>query len=133
MSQNHKANRAVVATLKPDQTRYTEHLCKRNWSKLKKIPELASSSSRFIKKAATSDNNPEFSSTRQVLVSQNPALSRKLSEGQKKRKAHGEVSEVIMTSSYKETRTYMTSHPHPEKNLQLKHQVKFLQTQAPLR
>ena len=48
----------------------------------------------------------------------NPTLSRKLSEGRKKRRAHGEVSEVIMTSSYKETRTYeymTTSHPHPEK------------------
>jgi hypothetical protein len=45
-----------------------------------------------------------------------PALSRKLTEGKKKRKAHGEASEVITTSSYKETRTYMaTSHPHPKK------------------
>jgi len=66
----------------------------------------------------------------------NPALSRKLSEGKKKRNAHGEVSEVITTPSYKETRTYMTaSHPHPEKkkNLQLKHRVKFLQTRVLLR
>jgi len=30
----------------------------------------------------------------------NPALSLKLTEGKKKRNAHGEVSEVIMTSSY---------------------------------
>jgi len=37
-SQNQTANRAVVATLKQDQTRYTEHLYKRNWSKWKKFP-----------------------------------------------------------------------------------------------